>query len=672
MENLIGSTLQNRFKVLSFVASGGTSTVYQAWDTQRNVTLAMKVLHLDPMDAPSASRSFQREARALQRLAHPNIVPFYGLFQEEDLHFLLELFVDGPSLKTILHKSQGRLPIAQVLIILKSLGAALGYAHANGVVHCDVKPGNVMIDCSGQIFLTDFGVARHADSTTTTIGVAGTPAYMAPEQIRGEPVSAATDVYALGVLLFEMLTGRRPFTGAETDSESSGATAGGRVWLAHLTQPAPDPRNFAPELPASLAAVVLVALQKDARQRYQSTQQFFAAVCEATGNNPANIPDRLPISMLADFSFEKSKLSEPVKKEKFDEKGKWLLVGLVSIFFLFSACLGFWGFNQLLKTWWSTIPKLVSELPETPENQNVAPGANLIHTPLPVSRDTPTAIPSQTPLPKPTNTPTSAMKPAQPDDWIAFTSDRSGSNEIYIMQPDGSQLRRLTFFGKDSRIPNWSPDHKWITFQSTQDGDVEVYILPIDKPGNIQQLTRNRCNDYSPVWSPDGNRIAFYSDCDGNREIYIMNRDGSQLRQLTFTDNVYNWFPVWSPDGKRLAFASNRAGSYSVYLVPAAGGEANAIAKGCIANFSPDGKTLVFTTYCTDLGNLHLIDLDSGMVSVLDDNENSTNPCWSADGEWIIFQSDRSGNDEIWMINVDSFHTIQLTFDPGRDGSPDW
>ncbi len=304
MENLIGRTLQNRFKVLSYVASGGMSVVYRVWDVQRNVTLAMKVLHLDLMDDLKALKGFQREAKALQRLAHPNIVPFYGLYQEEDLYFLLELFVDGPSLKDILRKRKGKLSLPEVLIIFKALCAALGYAHANGVVHCDVKPGNVMIDRSGQVFLTDFGVARHAESTTTTIGAAGTPAYMAPEQIRGEPVSAATDVYALGVLLYEMLTGYRPFTGAETDSESSGATAGERVRMAHLTQPAPDPRQLNPDIAPGLSAVVLKAMEKAPQQRYQNAQQFFDVVCKEFTIDRNTIPDRLSENDFENYARE--------------------------------------------------------------------------------------------------------------------------------------------------------------------------------------------------------------------------------------------------------------------------------------------------------------------------------------------------------------------------------
>ncbi len=181
------------------------------------------------------SKRFKGEANAFKKLTHSNIVPVYGLYQTTDFAFLLERYVDGPSLKDILRKRQGApLQVDEVSIYLKALCAALGYAHANGMVHCDVKPGTVMIDQGGNVYLTDFGIARHSDSTTTTLATVGTAAYMAPEQIRGEPVSPATDIYALGVMLYEMLTGQRPFKGDEKGTDSSGATANERIRYAHL------------------------------------------------------------------------------------------------------------------------------------------------------------------------------------------------------------------------------------------------------------------------------------------------------------------------------------------------------------------------------------------------------------------------------------------------------
>jgi serine/threonine protein kinase len=268
--------------------------VYRVWDLKRNVLLAMKVLHADLADDPSMFKRFQREARALQRLAHPNIVPFYGLYHAGDLVFLLERFIDGPSLKDILRSGKGSsLPVDQALVYLKAVSSALGYAHAHGVVHCDVKPGNVMVDRGGSVYLTDFGVARHAESTTTTLGFAGTGGYMAPEQIRGEPVSPATDVYALGVMLYEMLTGERPFRGDERETEGKGSTGAERVRWAHLHLPPPDPRMKNAALPPELTQVILKALAKDAEGRLGGARQLFEAACRAAAMEEGEVADRV-------------------------------------------------------------------------------------------------------------------------------------------------------------------------------------------------------------------------------------------------------------------------------------------------------------------------------------------------------------------------------------------
>ena len=183
---IVGQVIENQYRVDAFIASGGMGAVFRVWDLKRNAPLAMKVLHADLAEDPSIFKRFQREANALKKLTHPNIVPFYGLHHTQDFTFILEAYVDGPTLKDVLRAQNGKpMPISETLAYLKALSAALGYAHVHGVVHCDVKPGNVIIDRGGQVYLTDFGIARHAESTTTTLGAAGTPAYMAPEQIRG-------------------------------------------------------------------------------------------------------------------------------------------------------------------------------------------------------------------------------------------------------------------------------------------------------------------------------------------------------------------------------------------------------------------------------------------------------------------------------------------------------
>jgi len=295
--NIIGKILLNQFRVDDFIASGGMGAVYRVWDLKRNVPLAMKVLHTDLAEDPSIFKRFQREANALKKLAHPNIVPFYGLFRSGDLIFLLERFVGGPSLAELLRQRKGQAFSAQeALICLKALSAALAYAHANGYVHCDVKPGNVLIDQGGNIFLTDFSITRYADSTTTTLASAGTPSYMAPEQFRGEAVSPATDVYALGVLLFEMLCGRRPFRGTEPDTEKGGASQNERIRYAHLNLLPPDPTSLNQSVPSALAQVVMKALAKDPKDRYSSALELFFAACTSVGVSPDAVANRLVAS----------------------------------------------------------------------------------------------------------------------------------------------------------------------------------------------------------------------------------------------------------------------------------------------------------------------------------------------------------------------------------------
>ncbi|MGC1374880.1 MAG: SUMF1/EgtB/PvdO family nonheme iron enzyme [Anaerolineales bacterium] len=298
MSNLIGQTLLNQFRVESFIASGGMGAVYRVWDTKRSVSLAMKVLHADLLEDPATFKYFQREARALEKLRHPNIVPFYGLYQTDEFAFILEQFIDGATLSGILRKQPGGLPVPDALACLKALCSALGYAHANGIVHCDIKPANLMVDSGGRIYLTDFGIARHAQSTTTTIAGAGTPAYMAPEQIRGEQVIPATDIYAVGVLLFELLTGKRPFRGDEPGTTTAGGTTGERLRYAHLRLPPPDPRSINPSVPPVLSSIILKCLSKSAADRYPSTADLMAAVT-ASG---FPIPDRIQGLSLPDVS----------------------------------------------------------------------------------------------------------------------------------------------------------------------------------------------------------------------------------------------------------------------------------------------------------------------------------------------------------------------------------
>ncbi len=408
-KNLIGQTLLNQYRVDAFLAAGGMGAVYQVWDQKRSVLLAMKVLRSDLAEDPSIIKRFKREANALKKLTHPNIVPFYGLFQSDSLHFLLEAYIDGPTFKEIIRdKSRQPFSVDETLIYLKALSAALGYAHAHGVVHCDVKPGNVMLDQGGNIFLCDFGIARHAESTTTTMSTVGTAAYMAPEQIRGDAVTSATDVYALGIIIYEMLTGRRPFqgNGKDTGGGSTGATAAERMRYGHLNMEPPDPRSYNPAITEALARTMLRALAKNPQERYQNVREFYEAFLAISGHTHTSIPDRVTLAAGKRTDFVYSPSTPPLPppgettwKDKLRTVPIWIwgIAGALIIFLLFFAFQnGISEPNPTPVVFYVTATEVVTDTlvpSETPE-PSITP--TITKTPTPIPTNTPTLSPTPT------------------------------------------------------------------------------------------------------------------------------------------------------------------------------------------------------------------------------------------------------------------------------------
>ena len=277
MSTLLGQVLLNRYRVDSFLGRGGMAEVYKVWDSHRNAWMAMKVLHEDLALDNIFLRRFKREAKTLEHLQHPNIVRFYGMEQEGRLIFMLMDYVDGESLKHKIFDANGALPFNEIYEITTQLAWALKYAHAEGFVHSDVKPANIMLDSSGQVQLSDFGITRMAESTTMTMVGAGTPAYMSPEQIRGEQPNAQTDIYALGIVLYEMLTGERPFTGELATGK--GTTSEKVRWEQTNLQAVP-PSRWNSEISSGLNTLVLKTLAKNKEERFQDIGAFLQMLSE--------------------------------------------------------------------------------------------------------------------------------------------------------------------------------------------------------------------------------------------------------------------------------------------------------------------------------------------------------------------------------------------------------
>ena len=256
------------------------ATVYRATDTQLGRDVAVKLLRPEYLRDPDFSSRFRFEARSAASLSHPNIVGVHDYGEDPDGPFIVMELVDGEDLASIL-RANGALPPRQAARIASAVGRALAAAHAKGIVHRDVKPGNVVIGRDGQVKVTDFGIARAvAESALTLPGTAlGSVHYFSPEQAQGEATTASGDIFSLGIVLFEMLTGQRPWEG-----DSAAAVA-----IARLSGPTPDPRTVRPSVPEGLAAIVHRALALEPANRWSSAASFADALDGwlATGQAPA-------------------------------------------------------------------------------------------------------------------------------------------------------------------------------------------------------------------------------------------------------------------------------------------------------------------------------------------------------------------------------------------------
>jgi len=258
---VIGTLLNARFRLEEQIGSGGMSTVYRAYDTTLERWVAIKLMHRDITEDSDQLERFRREARAVARLNHPHVVTVIDFGEDDGRPYIVLEFVEGETLKQRIRRL-GRLPVGEAVAYAIEIGRALSAAHAERLVHRDVKPQNVLIDAEGRAKVTDFGIARslEAHGLTATGRVLGTTDYVSPEQALGHEVTEQSDVYSLGVVLYEMLIGEPPFK-----AESQVAVA-----MKHVQQPMPDVQRLRPDVSSALAAVVDRATAKELKNRYGS------------------------------------------------------------------------------------------------------------------------------------------------------------------------------------------------------------------------------------------------------------------------------------------------------------------------------------------------------------------------------------------------------------------
>lgn len=349
------------YRIIKQLGQGGMATVFKAYHPALDRYVAIKVLHPAFKEDPNFLARFQREARIVAKLEHPHIVPVYDFSEHKGMAYLVMRYIEGETLKA--HLIGEPLPPERILEILKPVAEALAYAHEQGVLHRDIKPSNVMLTPEGGIYLTDFGLARMAQSGESTLSqdmMIGTPQYMSPEQAKGERVDERTDIYSLGVVLFEMLTGRVPFS-ADTPYA---------IVHDHIYTPLPLPTTIKPDIFPALERVLLKALAKEKDDRYQKVTElaiaFEDAVVEAA-SGIALAPE--PEEKAAEPATVPSTVVEakPAAPEAKPSRKRWLIIGgAAAALLLLVCCAGLLLVSQARKAKGTPTPIAGPEIQTTP------------------------------------------------------------------------------------------------------------------------------------------------------------------------------------------------------------------------------------------------------------------------------------------------------------------
>ncbi|MCA9932740.1 MAG: serine/threonine protein kinase, partial [Anaerolineales bacterium] len=328
-----------RYQLLAELGRGGMATVYRAYDPHFKREVALKVLPREFNHDPMFRARFQREAETIAALEHPAIVPVYDFGEDDGLPFLVMRLMAGDSLADRI--AEGPLPVSEVARILARVGSALDRAHEAGVVHRDLKPGNILFDQYGEAYLADFGIARLVESsaTLTGSGIVGTPAYMSPEQIQGQEVDGRSDIYALGIILFEMLTGKRPYD-ADTPA---------MVLVKQMTEPTPRILDVKPDLPPTCEFVIARAMAKDVTERYaraSEVAQTLTGIVQETVSARAQSLQGPPPAKTAVAAPQPTAKQPPAAKHL--EKGRlpawaWGVIGLLLAVIVLGGAWVIWG-----------------------------------------------------------------------------------------------------------------------------------------------------------------------------------------------------------------------------------------------------------------------------------------------------------------------------------------
>ena len=410
----------SRYEIREELGQGGMAAVYRAYDPLFEREVALKILKQELLDNVQLRDRFERETKIIAKLEHAAIVPVYDVGRDKKQLFFVMRYMAGGSLsERIQNKS---MPLPEIAHLIHRIGGALDYAHNKGVIHRDLKPGNILFDEYNNAYISDFGIAKlsQASIRLTGSGIIGTPTYMSPEQAQGEEVDGRSDIYSLGVILFEMLSGKTPFE----------ATTPLGMAFKHASDPVPHIRKINPNLPVGVEMVIEKVMAKDREQRYSSGIEFandFSAALTENLNLVASTPPRAQINVDAMTTPANAtrRKHQPIPRS-------WMFGGFIML-----VLAVIWGYSRV-----------AASLNPTLETATAT-----------VASSAPTSIPTEVILPTEITVPTEAIQPTPFDPGIGGANKiaLTANKDIFIMNMDGSDRLQLTNTDQPKFDLQWLP-----------------------------------------------------------------------------------------------------------------------------------------------------------------------------------------------------------------------